>query len=342
MTIPKPEPAVRLGSIACIILAATFLGVGAAALAQQPALQTIRLICLPGVPLPVVAGIMHGTFAKYGVEVQSEKPKDADDLRAILASGKDDLAESSVENAVATVAGGPDIVIVMGGEGLTSELIVQPEIKSVQDLRGKTIITDGTDTAYTLAIKKILVLNGLKPDIDAQIKVTGLSAQRLQDMQAHKEYAATVQKPPTSILSVRAGLVSLGPTQDLMKMHGSQGIGAFARREWAQQHADLLARYIAAFVESERWLMSPANKQEAIDMVAKDAKIPVDIAAQTYESNIKDGWQRDAKFDVAGFQNTLKLRAEIQGDWGGTPPAAEKYYDPSYYQKGVAMLKSPE
>lgn len=26
-----------------------------------------------------------------------------------------------------------------------------------------------------------------------------------------------------------------------------------------------------------------------------------------------------ANFDVAGFQNTLKLRAEIQGDWGATP-----------------------
>jgi ABC-type nitrate/sulfonate/bicarbonate transport system substrate-binding protein len=61
-------------------------------------------------------------------------------------------------------------------------------------------------------------------------------------------------------------------------MSGSQGIGAFVRREWAQQYADLLARYIAAFVESERRLMSPANQQEAID-IAKDAKLPADIPA---------------------------------------------------------------
>ena len=30
-----------------------------------------------------------------------------------------------------------------------------------------------------------------------------------------------------------------------MKMSGSQGLGAFVRCKWAQQHADLLARYIA-------------------------------------------------------------------------------------------------
>ena len=43
--------------------------------------------------------------------------------------------------------------------------------------------------------------------------------------------------------------------------------------------------------------------------------------------------QRD---DLDGFKNVLKLRAEIEGQWGGTPPDPGKYIDLSYYDKAVA------
>lgn len=321
-------------------LAVTLLALGASALAQKPALQTVRLICLPGTPLAVVAGEMHGTFAKYGIQVTSQRAENASALREDLATGKADIAESSVANGVAASEAGADVVIVMGGEALTSELIVQPGIKSVKDLRGKTVITDGTDTSYTMAIKKILLLHGLKPGVDYQIKVYGLSRKRLQGMEQNKSFAATIEKPPTSILAERAGLVSLGPTQKLMGMPASQGIGAFVLRPWARQHAALLERYMAAFIESQRWLESPANKQQVIGMIAKESRISPDIAALTYEVAVKTAWQRDARFNPKGFANGLKLQAEVEGAWGGKPPAATKYYDLSYYQRALSMVKS--
>jgi hypothetical protein len=47
----------------------------------------------------------------------------------------------------------------------------------------------------------------------------------------------------------------------------------------------------------------------------------------------------DAKIDMAGFQNVLKLRAELHGDWGGTPPSAERYLDLSYYDRAMSALR---
>jgi hypothetical protein len=47
---------------------------------------------------------------------------------------------------------------------------------------------------------------------------------------------------------------------------------------------------------------------------------------------------KDAKFDMAGFRNVLKLRAEIEGQWGGNPPPPEKYLDLSYYDRAIASL----
>ncbi|HVB57199.1 MAG TPA: ABC transporter substrate-binding protein [Candidatus Acidoferrales bacterium] len=313
-----------------------------AAFARSPQkLDTIRLICLPGVPLPVVVGNMNGTFAKYGIEVQPEKASDAIQVKSDLASGKADMAHSAVENAVVMDdTGQANVVIVMGGEGSTSELIVQPTIPSVKDLRGKTVITDGPDTAYTLTLKKILLLNGLKEGADYELKVVGTSRARLNAMKENKTYAATIQKPPTSILAERAGMKSLGLTQDLMHTGSSQGIGGFVQRQWARDHANLLERYIAAFIEAQRWLMSPENKQEAINLVMKDERVPEDIAAATYETDIQNGWSKDAVFLAKGFQDDLKLKAEFDTASGGKAPSAKKYYDLSYYQKALNLANS--
>jgi ABC-type nitrate/sulfonate/bicarbonate transport system substrate-binding protein len=306
--------------------------------AQKPPPQTIRVICLPGIPLPLLIAKARGIFSRYQIEVVAEKATSASALRDALENHTADIAHSSVENAVAADnAGGMDSVIVMGGEESTSELIVQPEIRTVSDLRGHLIILDGADTAYTLLLKKILSRNGLRSGLDYEMKVVGLAPQRLQAMRDHPENAATIQKPPTSILSERAGLKSLGSTDALSGMGKFQGIGGFVTLPWARDHGDLLERYIAAFVEAQRWMMGPANEKQVIALMASEGHMPLDIAEQTYQVAMKEAWTPDARFDVAGFNNVLALEQQEQGATG-TQPAPEKYYDLSWYSHAIDIL----
>ncbi len=315
------------------------VAVSAAPLARSTDLQTIRLICLPSTPLAVVIGNRNGIFAKYGIAAQATKAADATSLRGALADGSADIAHAAVENAVTMVdSAQADVVIVLGGESSTSELIVQPDVKSVRDLRGRIIITDGPDTAYTLTLKLILLRNGLDPGKDCEFKVVGLAPERLDAMKENKQYAATIQKPPTSVLAQRAGLVSLGLTQTLLGTAPSQGIGGFVRRDWAREHSELLERYIAAFIESQRWLMSPANKQQVVELLTKDSHLPPDIAGDTYDVDVKNAWTPDARFQVDGFEQVLDLRAAA----GDAKPAARgpasAYYDLSYFDKALALV----
>lgn len=324
------------GLAALLVLAAC-----AAPLARSDDLQTIRLICLPNVPLPVVIGTRNGIFAKYGIAVQAAKAVDAAALRSALADGSADAAHAAVENAVTMVdSSQADVVIVVGGESSTSELIVQPEINSVKDLRGHIIITDGPDTAYTLTLKQILLRNGLQPDKDCEFKVVGLAPQRLEAMKENKQYAATIEKPPTSVLAQRAGLVSLGLTQTLLGTAPSQGIGGFVRRDWARDHPELLERYVAAFIEAQRWLLAPANKEQVVQMLTKDSHLLPDIAADTYDVDMKNAWTPDARFQPDGFAEVLNLRTAA----GDTKPAsgrpANSYYDLSYYDKALALVNA--
>jgi NitT/TauT family transport system substrate-binding protein len=320
-----------------IIGAAIFLSglFASAQLAQSP--QTIRLIGLPGVPLSVVAGSASGIFAKFGITVESRKATDASDLRNAIAHHSADVAHSAAENAVTMVDSGlDDVVLFVGGEISSSELIVQADIKTVKDLRGRVLITDGPDTAYTATLKKILSKNGLNPGTDYEIKVVGLAPQRLQAMIDHKEYAATIQKPPVSILSLRAGLVSLGTMQDLLAEGPSQGISGFADRKWAEQNREVLERYIAGFVQSQRWLTASENKPVVIALLSKESHLAPDVAAETYDAFLKHAWAKDARFDESAFKNTLALQSDERRDL----PSSDKYYDSSYYSGALELLKT--
>src|SRR2546421_4347115 len=106
-----------------------------------------------------------------------------------------------------------------------------------------------------------------------------------------------------------------------------QSDGAFVMREWAKANSDALVRYISAYVEGRRWALDPANKAEAIALLADRLKLTPEIAAQSYAvaTDPADGIARDAKLDMEGFRNVLKLRAEIEGQWGDTAPPPERY-----------------
>jgi ABC-type nitrate/sulfonate/bicarbonate transport system substrate-binding protein len=303
--------------------------------------QVVRVVCLPARPLALAAAEANGIFAKYGISVQAEVATSSDILRGGLASGKYTVAHAAVDNEVAMYEGGDsDVTIVMGGEGSTNELIVQPEIHTIADLHGNVLIVDAPHTAYALQLKKILLSNGMQPGRDYELKPVGSTPVRLQAMRDNKGYAGSMLGVPTSILARADGFVSLGNTQNLIGAY--QGIGAFAKKTWAKENSALLIKYIAASVEAQRWLMAPENKQQTIALMQKEWKLSADVAAQTYAAEVEGagGLEKDARFDLDGFKNVLKIRAEVEGQWQGTPPSPERYFDMTYYDAALRGIKT--
>ncbi|HXC47177.1 MAG TPA: ABC transporter substrate-binding protein [Candidatus Sulfotelmatobacter sp.] len=324
----------KLGIYLCALLFSV------AAYPQTPTAQQIHVLTLLGRPIQFVVADKQGLFAKYGVEVVNDNKKNSDELRADLAAGKGDVAYLAVDNAVAMVElAHQDVVIVMGGEGSQNELIAQKDIKSIADLRGKTLIVDAPNTAYALQMKKILALSGLTVGKDYEIKPFGATPQRLIAMREQKDFAGSMLGPPVSLVAKHEGFVSLGSVQQLIGPY--QAAGVFTQRAWAKDHRDLLIAFLSACIEAQRWLLNPANKQQVIDLLAAQYHLAPEIAAEDYDISIihPGGFAKDAQFDLRGFETVLKLRAEVEGQWGGHPPSAEKYYDPSYYQAALTKAK---
>src|SRR5260370_1145251 len=143
---------------------------------------------------------------------------------------------------------------------------------------------------------------------------------------------------PFSLDAKASGLKSMGRATDLIGPY--QANGTFVLRKWGTAHRDLLERYIAGLIEGTRWALAPANKDAAVTILAGRLKVNRDVAARTWHpmTDPKFGIARDAQFDMQGFRNVLALRAEIEGSWGGKPPAPDRYLDLSYYDNALKRL----
>jgi len=301
----------------------------------------LKVKMFPGAQsLPALAAVQQGMFERQGLKVEILFTANSDEQRAGLAKGEFEIAQAAVDNAVAMVElAKEDVVIVTGGDSSMNEFIVQADVASFAQLKGQKLLVDAPNTAYALQLKKILLMNGLKEGADYKINPIGGTALRLKGMRENKAYKAAMLNPPFSIDARAAGLKSMGRAADLLGAY--QATGTFVLRDWANANRDTLERYIAGFIEGNRWAVAPENRDAAVKILAERLKVTPDVAAHTWQllSDPKFGLAKDGQLDLAGFRNVLALRAEIEGSWGGKPPPPERYVDLSYYEKALHRLK---
>jgi ABC-type nitrate/sulfonate/bicarbonate transport system substrate-binding protein len=327
----RPDTNLTIGAFAC---AAVLFCAGV-----THAQTKLKVMVFPGLSNFSIFAAQHkNLFAKHGLEIELLNTPNSGVLRTGLAKGDHQLAHAGVDNAVAMAENAnADIAIVMGGDNGFNRVFVQPEINSYADLRGKTVVVDAPNTAFALLLYKVLKDNGLNKG-DYAVKPVGGTTARLEAMSNDKANAAGILNPPFAFRAQAAGLKDMGSAAKAVGAYQSDG--AFVMREWAKSNGDTIVRYIRAYVEGRRWALDPANKAEAIQLLVDRLKLSPEIAARSYAvaTDPVDGIAKDAKLDMVGFTNVLKLRAEMEGQWGGNPPAPDKYLDQSYYDKAISGL----
>lgn len=322
--------------LASIAVTATIFGRGAT-IAQE---ANLRILKLGGGSFTTSVAQANGIFKKYGlrIEIPRSASGGSDEVRKWLASGELDLADYGIDNAIAMIENaGVDVILVAATDYTPTELMAQPEIKSLADLRGKTVIVDAPNTQNALALKKILSGVGLHAGTDYHMKEVGGTSARIAAMLKQKDYAATMAAGQSAAQARQGGLVSLASTANIFGP--TLRYGVFTRRQWAKDNSDLLIRYLAAHIEAQRWLLDPANKDKVIDRVLGQRKMSRELATGIYEMDVSpNGLAKDAVIDVQRFSNVLRFRAEVEGSWGGTAPAPDRYYDSSYHEKALALI----
>ena len=50
------------------------------------------------------------------------------------------------------------------------------------------------------------------------------------------------------------------------------------------------------------------------------------------------GWAKDGEVDIPRLATVMKLRADVEGSWGGKPPPPETYLDMSYLAEAIKAI----
>ncbi len=319
------------------VLTASLLG--ACASVPPPPLTEARLrvnVFAGATNLPLLVAINKGYMAERKLTIEIQNTPDSDQQRAGLAAGRFEIALAAVDNALAMVeAAKQDVIIVSGGDASMNEFMARGNLNSIADMKGKVLAVDAPNTAYGLAAKKILKLNGLLEGRDYTVRAVGGSSQRAAALASDASLGAGMLNPPFAYTLREKGLKSLGTQFSFIGPY--QATGAFVMRKWAGENGGALERFLSAYIEGQRYAMNPANRAEMIKLLGDRFKLAPDVAAGTYAALTTpgSGLARDARLSMEGFRNVLAIRAEMENMWGGVAPAPDKYLDLSYYERAV-------
>jgi ABC-type nitrate/sulfonate/bicarbonate transport system substrate-binding protein len=307
------------------------------------AVQTLEVIVFPGgFNWPLWVGIERGLFAAEGLELKVTPTPNSVFLMQNLAAGKFDLAFATIDNLIAYNEGQgeaelpapPEFFAFMGAQYGALRLVSRPEIRTIADLRGKTLAVDAATTGYAFVLRKLLQQGGLG-ESDYTFERLGGTAQRAAALMQGKT-DATILTSPLELEPESRGHRRLANAVDALGPY--QALVGMSRRSWARDHEEALVGFIRGYVKSLDWLSAPGNRPEAVAIYRRRLPQASDAeAGKVWDTMLggREGFQKKAALDRAAIATVLELRSEF-----GRPQKKlddpSRYIDESYYRKALS------
>jgi sulfonate transport system substrate-binding protein len=208
------------------------------------------------------------------------------------------------------------------------------DVRSIADLRGKVLATNGIGGAADFGLRVMLHRNGLHDKRDVTIVASPFPTLgkllldgkvALAALPAPFSYDPAVKAGARKLFSVKDGL---GPTQQLVTT---------AMRGFLERNRPALHDFFEDYVIAMRWFTDRANRDEAIRILAKVSNLPE--ARFTSWAFTRDDFYRhpSARPNVAALQANLATLQEM----GFLPVALDPgpYLDLSFVEEAARRLK---
>lgn len=230
--------------------------------------------------MPFFVARERGFFREEGLEVELIVMQAIQTIQATL--GKSTQFASATGSAVSAAVRGAEIRVVLAVTDRPSfDLIVKPNITSVQQLRGKKIGTGGVGSLAEILARRILTAHGVRPE-EVTILATGPSDVTYLSLKAGVIDAAPLQMPLT-FTAQDEGFRKLVSAGDVYR--SVQG-GLATTKAILSEQPDLVTKVARATLRAIRLIKS--DRKYAIDFLKGPwldlGKNPEKIAARVYDS----------------------------------------------------------
>ena len=173
--------------------------------------------------LPFKVAQLKGFWREEGLDVETILIRGAVGMQALL-GGSVDYTSASGSTIAAAVRGLPVKLVFISSAKPQFDLMSQPAIKSVQDLRGKIIGISSRGGSNDLMTQMILQKNGLVPNKDVTLVIVGGQEESALALRAGR-VAAALMTPPRPFMLQREGFNRIAYTGDYMPTYPNGGIG---------------------------------------------------------------------------------------------------------------------
>ncbi|OXR48093.1 nitrate ABC transporter substrate-binding protein, partial [Pusillimonas sp. T2] len=202
--------------------------------------------------VPYWAAVDKGFYKDVGLDVSIIVYGGIDPLTKALKAREVDIGIGSPEHVIHNVEAGGDLRMVGGNVNRpTHSLIVQPEIKTLSDLRGKVLgvsaLSGGTSSLFIDILERV----GLKYPQDYVIVEASVVPPRHEKLMS-REIDAAMQTDPHNYMAEDAGLNNLGAVSDWIPYFQFNSVNV--RSSWASSHRDELVKFLAASIKASKWL----------------------------------------------------------------------------------------
>ncbi len=213
------------------------------------------------------------------------------------------------------------------------DLVGAPEIKSVQQLKGKVVGISSRGGAVDLLTQLILTHHGLTPTKDVTLLVIGTPEELALALRTGR-IAACLLSPPRQLILFREGFSKLAYSGDYLPYYPSGGIGV-TEEKIRTNPAEVLG-FVRASLRGLQYYTQ--NRAESIENISKYLGVKeLSLAAEVYDlhlsrlggtSYLDEAWKRGA---IDFTKKSLGVTKEI---------LPSQVFDFSFVEKTLARTKN--
>lgn len=269
-----------------------------------------------------------GIFPKYGIDMEPIYFGGGMNSIAAVTSNSVQFLAAGATATVSARLGGADIVILsVQSNKVEYSVFVAPEIKTVQDLKGKIVTGTRPGASADSALRLYLKKNGLEPDKDVIFISVAESQQGRMNALMRGTVSGTVLAPPFSNMAKQSGFRELADLRKTDIEYAANSIAGMT--PYIKSHPQLIENFLKGYVESLNFFRT--QKERTIAGIMKFLKLNDRARAEEGYDYYLD------LMPVMPYANTPGIRSVLQNLAPRQPKAAtaspEEFYDNSFLKK---------
>ena len=294
-----------------------------------PTPSTIRLGTF-GQSLQTLVAERQGFFAEQNLTVSVLSVTSSTQQFQFLRDGQYDMISTSPDNvvnyrlnpnnALASIINAKVIAGTNYGQNLS--LLGQRGMTSLTDFRGRSMVLDSTVSGFAFVMYKMLKNVGMTKDVDYSVVPCGGGTQRFQALLNGRCGSNGIAITGGALLgggtefqAADAGFPTLHRIQDVASINPYLGGSIAAKEEWLANNDEVAVRFLTAMIKATEWILDPANREEALQILQSQPNTSRLAAERSYEVQVTSGVGLipEMTIDRRGLRAVLELRAEFGG-----------------------------